>query len=74
MRLDKFLTENEIGSRSQVKEYIKKGLVKVNDVVCKQSDLKIDETKDSVTFENKPIVYSQFLYFMLKLLKTYLQS
>ncbi len=30
MRLDKFLCDNNIGTRSQVKEYIKKGQVAIN--------------------------------------------
>ncbi len=65
MRLDKFLTENEIGSRSQVKEYIKKGLVRVNGEICRQADTKINETKDSVSYLDKPISYQEFMYFML---------
>ena len=32
MRLDKFLADMQIGSRKEVKSYIKKGLVKVNPV------------------------------------------
>ena len=43
MRLDKFLCDLGIGSRKQVKEHIKKGLVKVNDSVVKNNDLKINE-------------------------------
>lgn len=65
MRLDKFLTENEIGSRSQVKEYIKKGLIKVNGSTCKQADRKIDETKDIVAYGEQNIKYQKFMYFML---------
>ena len=65
MRLDKFLTENEIGSRSQVKEYIKKGLIMVNGSICKQADTKIDETNDMVVYGDKAIKYKQFMYFML---------
>lgn len=65
MRLDKFLTENEIGSRSQVKEYIKKGLIKVNGTICKQADIKIDETKDIIVYGEQTIKYQQFMYFML---------
>lgn len=65
MRLDKFLTENEIGSRSQVKEYIKKGLIKVNGDICRQADTKIDESSDAVSYLDKPISYQRFMYFML---------
>lgn len=65
MRLDKFLTENEIGSRSQVKEYIKKGMVKVNGAICRQAEFKVDETKDEVMYSDKIIKYKPYLYYML---------
>jgi len=64
MRLDKFLVEMEIGSRSQVKEYIKKGLVTVNNTLCKNADQKIDETMDIVAFKGTELVYSKFRYYM----------
>lgn len=35
MRLDKFLCDNNIGTRSQVKEYIKKGQVAINGQIVK---------------------------------------
>ena len=35
LRLDKFLCDVKVGSRSQVKEYLKKGMVKVNGEVVK---------------------------------------
>ena len=44
IRLDKFLCEMEIGTRSQVKEMIKKGQVTVQGEVIKKADYKFDET------------------------------
>ena len=38
MRLDKFLTEMGIGTRAEVKKYIKQGKVKVDGVVVKLPD------------------------------------
>lgn len=35
MRLDKFLCENNIGTRSQVKDAIRKGMVTINGTVAK---------------------------------------
>ena len=32
IRLDKYLADMQLGTRSQVKEYIKKGRVKVDDI------------------------------------------
>lgn len=65
MRLDKFLCDLGIGSRKQVKEYIKKGFVQVNDTVTKSSDLKIDEEKDIIHFNDQKLTYEKFVYLML---------
>ena len=65
MRLDKFLVENRIGSRSQVKDYIKKGMVQVNDITAKKPEEKIDEHKDKIAFQGKMICYEKYVYFML---------
>lgn len=65
MRLDKFLTEMEIGSRSQVKTYIKKGLIEINGVVCKDADYKLDEINDKVTYGGEELAYRKFQYFVL---------
>lgn len=65
MRLDKFLVENRIGSRSQVKEYIKKGMVQVNGQASKKPEEKVDENKDIVTFQGKEINYEKYTYIML---------
>lgn len=65
MRLDKFLTEMEIGSRSQVKTYIKKGLIEVNGVVCKDADYKLDENTDTVLYAGEVLSYQKFQYFIL---------
>ena len=47
IRLDRFLAEMKQGTRSQVKEMIRKGRVLVDGTVCRESDRKIfpDETR-----------------------------
>jgi len=65
MRLDKFLCELNIGSRSQVKAYVKQGCVSVNGVVEKASDRKIDENNDEISFRGKVLTYQQYHYYML---------
>lgn len=65
MRLDKFLVEMEIGSRSQVKAYIKKGFIEVNGSVCKESDYKLNENSDKVTYAGNELKYQKFQYFLL---------
>lgn len=65
MRLDKFLCELNIGSRSQVKELIRHGKVSVNNAVVKTADRKIDEKKDVVCVQGQTLVYRKFYYYML---------
>ena len=45
IRLDRFLAEMKQGTRSQVKEMIRKGRVLVDGTVCRESDRKIFRTK-----------------------------
>lgn len=65
MRLDKFLCETGSGSRTVVKQLIKKGLVTVNGVVEKSPDKKIDEDTDIVFLDNEQLSYSRFHYYIL---------
>lgn len=65
MRLDKFLVSCGIGSRSQVKNFIKKGCVSVDGVICKDSDFKFDEKLCEVTYLGQTLKYEEFEYFML---------
>jgi len=65
MRLDKFLKDLGKGSRKEVKEYVKKGLVSVNGEIIKDSDLKINEKKDIVCFNGEELIYEEFVYIML---------
>ncbi len=65
MRLDKFLCRVNLGTRSQVKEYIRKGLITVNGTVCTRPEQKINEITDTVCFQEKPLIYKQFVYYML---------
>ena len=65
MRLDKFLVSMEIGSRSQVKTLVKKGLITVNGAVCKDADSKIDENTDVVAYQGENLSYVKHRYYML---------
>ena len=64
MRLDKFLTELGIGTRSEVKKLLKTGQVTVNGTPVKKPEEKIDETKDVVAYQGKVLAYEQFEYYM----------
>ncbi len=65
MRLDKFLCEMNIGTRSQVKTLVRQGHVTVNGAVVKSADVKINETADIVCFRGEPLVFREFVYYML---------
>ena len=65
IRLDKFLCEMEIGTRSQVKEFIKKGMVSVNGEVIKKADFKFDENTAKVCVKEKELSYQKYFYYML---------
>ena len=65
IRLDKFLCEMEIGTRSQVKDMVKKGMVSVDGEVVKKADYKFDETAAKVCVNGKELSYQKFYYYML---------
>lgn len=65
IRLDKYLADMGLGTRSEVKSLIKKGKININGIVIKDSNFKIDTLKDVVLYEGNPIVYEQFEYYML---------
>lgn len=65
MRLDKFLVETQITTRSMAKDLVKKGLITVNGQIVKKSDVKIDENNDVVTYNDVPIRYQKHFYVML---------
>ena len=64
-RLDKFLVEMSVASRSTIKDMAKKGRITVNGQIVKASDTKIDESADVVAVDGQVIVFSSTEYFML---------
>ena len=64
IRLDKYLCDMNIGTRSNVKQLIKKGNVTVNDFVIKNSDFKVAVT-DKICVNGRSITYQKYFYYML---------
>ncbi len=64
-RMDKFLADMGCGTRSEVKNYIKKGRVTVNGIVEKSPEKKIDTEKDQVILDGQEVSYVELEYFML---------
>lgn len=65
MRLDKFLTEMGIGTRTEVKKYIKQGKVKVDGETVKLPETKVDAGRQEITYLEHPVQYKAFEYVML---------
>ena len=65
MRLDKFLVESGLGSRSQVKQLLKKGQVWVNGAAVTSAKTQIDERSDQIVVDGQTLVYEKFVYYLL---------
>ena len=65
MRLDKYLADMGCGTRTQVKDAIKKGRVSINDEKIKSPETKIDIETTIVYMDGQPISYVQTEYYML---------
>ena len=65
MRLDKFLANSGIGTRKEVKEFLKKKKISVNGIFVKDGKIHIDEKKDVIKYENEVISYKPFVYIMM---------
>jgi 16S rRNA pseudouridine516 synthase len=65
LRLDKFLADMGIGTRSEIKEWIRKGRVRINDVVCTKPEIKVTVGTDRVAFDQAEVGYIKHQYIML---------
>ncbi len=65
MRLDKFLANAGIGTRKEVKKFVKQNLVTVNDELVKKPDIHINPEEDIVVFDEIPIEYEPVVYLMM---------
>lgn len=74
MRLDKFLANSGVASRSNVRAIIKSGIVTVNNSIIKDVNYKINENVDEVKIKDKTIKYAPYVYIMLNKPKGYLSA
>ena len=74
MRLDRFLANAGCGTRSEVKQLLKKGMVTVNCAVVRQSEYKVNTDMDSVLCNGKEIRLSGLRYFLLNKPAGYLSA
>lgn len=64
-RLDKVLSSFYSLSRADTKKLMKKQCVKVNGVVTKSLDIKVDPDKDDITVDGQKIVFKKHIYIMM---------
>ncbi|MBB6623407.1 pseudouridine synthase [Clostridium gasigenes] len=64
-RLDKVLSNLGYGTRKELKGICRKGLVKVNGVVIKDSGAKVEPESDEIFFGEEQIFYRKFIYLMM---------
>ena len=65
MRLDKFLADCGIGTRTEIKKLIKSGSIRVTGYDSLRPELKIDENKDEVFAFGKKLEYKKHIYLIM---------
>ena len=65
MRLDKYLVACAVGSRTEVKNFLKSGRVTVNGKKEKSAKLQINEDTDEICFDGQKLTYEEFVYYMM---------
>ena len=65
LRLDKYLADVGVGTRSEVKKLLKQGLISVNGHTVKDPSIKVNQETDKVTFKGLELTYQEFRYYML---------
>lgn len=65
IRLDKFLADRGVATRSQLKEIVRSGRVLVNDTVVKGPEYKLDPDLDRVSLDGQLLTASRLRYLMM---------
>ena len=65
MRLDKYLANSGVGTRSEVKRFIKDKRVKVNEEIVRSDSFNVNEAQDKVLFDELEVKYKEFYYVLL---------
>lgn len=65
LRLDKFLAEMGLGTRTEVKKIIKTGQITVNGNKAGKPEIKVDTEADCITYQGKELKFQEFSYYLL---------
>lgn len=74
MRIDKILSNMGVGSRKEVKAYLKNGFVQINGVTVTKATVQVDPDIDKITFKNKDLIYEQYTYIMMNKPQGYISA
>lgn len=65
IRLDKYLADMGVGTRAEVKKYVRQGKVKIDGRVVKSPEEKVDVEIQTVSYLDQLVTYKTFEYYML---------
>lgn len=65
LRIDKYLADMGIGTRSEVKQYIRKKQVQINGSIVTKSEQKVNPETDIIIFQGQKVGYVEMEYYML---------
>ena len=74
MRIDKFLSEAAVCTRSEASKAARAGGITVDGVTVKRADLHIDPETSVVTYLGERVVYKKFTYIMLNKPEGYISA
>ena len=74
IRIDRFLCHMGIGSRSEIKKFLKTCRVKLNGKFEKSPNTQVDIDKDEILFDDEIVIYKEFTYLMLNKPKDYISA
>ena len=65
LRLDKYLADMGVDTRTGLKQRIRQGQVQVNGETVRKADYRVDAERDTVSVQGAAVCYEEFQYFML---------
>ena len=65
IRLDKYLADMGIGTRTEVKKFIHAGRIQVDGQTIKKPESKVDTEAQQICFDGIPVHYREYEYYML---------
>ncbi|MDB1956104.1 pseudouridine synthase [Clostridium tertium] len=64
-RLDKVLSNLGYGTRKEIKQVVRKGLIEVNGEIVKDNGMQIDPEVDKILVNGEEIFYRKYIYLMM---------